>query len=79
MLILPFLIAMTPINIGAEPSKIIKEEKIDILKIQKIYFSGHTYIHFINVWSYAGNQLIHDPDCSCVKDALVKILEKSSK
>lgn len=58
-------------------ASLIKEEKVRIenilLTISKIEFDGHTYIHFRNPWTNAGNEILHDPKCACLEN---KILNK---
>ena len=58
---------------NAHCASLIKEEQVKLdtftMVISKIEFEGHTFIHFKNPWSYAGNKIMHDPNCQC----LVKI------
>lgn len=35
------------------------------VRVQKLYYHGHTYIRFMNTWSEKGDITVHDPDCAC--------------
>jgi hypothetical protein len=57
-------------------AEILQAENIDWYRIKKIKFSGHTYIHFKNMWGTGDCKYMHDPDCPCITDAVKKILSK---
>ena len=76
-------ILMTLVAIGpsqeVQQMKIVKQEKFDIYQIEKIYFSGHTYIHFKNKWNNHDSAFLHDLDCHCIKENLRKVIESREK
>lgn len=51
------------------PAKIYGEVKIASKRyLRKIEFEGHMYIHLCNDWNGSSDNLIHDPDCVCMKN-----------
>jgi len=48
-------------------------DKVDFKKIApcrylyKIEFEDHSYIFLRNTWNSAGDNILHDPDCKCIK------------
>ncbi len=48
-------------------AEILKKEDIRFGYIEKIAFDDHTYIHIKNTYNSAGDFLLHDPSCKCIK------------
>ena len=66
-------------GIYAVAAKVISSEEVEgssMRTMEIIEFHGHTYVHYRNHWSSAGDAFLHDPDCPCIKNAVQKILDK---
>jgi len=50
-----------------ESNKIEYKEIASGRYIQKVEFKDHTYIYMRNYYSAAGDKLLHDPSCKCLK------------
>ena len=64
---------------SAIAAKVLLSEEIEgssMKTMEIIEFHGHTYVHYRNHWSSAGDAFLHDPDCPCIKKAVQKILDE---
>lgn len=34
---------------------------------EKVEFENHSYVYLRNKWNAGGDQLLHDPDCQCLR------------
>lgn len=67
---------LSAIALGTLPAQIVDEAKVKNLVIEKIFYDGHTYLHFQNTQNYWDHKFFHDPKCHCRLSVVNELNEK---